>query len=115
MRVFALLIAILFVAACATTEGRKFDVELAKSFKKGESTLTEVIAKMGEPQARTQLPNGGGERIQYLWSETTNNQLGRLPGVASNLEKSKNKTEIFYFTFNSEGVLTDTIYTSSNK
>ncbi|WP_281284202.1 hypothetical protein [Exilibacterium tricleocarpae] len=38
---------------------------------------------MGEPQARTQLPNGGGERIQYLWSEAINNQLGRLPGVAS--------------------------------
>lgn len=107
MKPFALsaaAIAALALAGCAS--GTYVSKESAAQFQKGATTEQQVLAQLGEPDAKAELINGGRRDI-YIYNAGGPNPVDYIPLIALVTESGYEHTITVNFDFNAQGVLID--------
>jgi outer membrane protein assembly factor BamE (lipoprotein component of BamABCDE complex) len=107
MKLFALsvaAIAALALAGCAS--GTFVSKESAAQFQKGTTTEHQVLAQLGEPNAKAELINGGRRDI-YIYNSGGPNPVDYVPLLALATESGYEHTTTVNFDFDAQGVLID--------
>lgn len=101
----ATLAAAVALSACATSGGVPYDPSVAQSLHVG-ATQAEVVAKLGQPQIKTNNEAGdGGSTWTYAYG--TSEQDGRkfIPIIGPSLAKTSSHQQSLTLTFDAKGVL----------
>lgn len=107
MKPFALsaaAIAALALAGCAS--GTYVSKESSAQFQKGTTTEQQVLAQMGEPDAKAELIEGGRRDI-YIYNSGGPNPADYIPLLALATQSGYEHTTTVNFDFNAQGVLVD--------
>ena len=107
MKPFALAaaaVATLALAGCAS--GTFVSKESSAQFQKGTTTEQQVLAQLGEPDAKAELINGG-RRDSYIYNAGGPNPIDYIPLLALVTESGYEHTTTVNFDFNAQGVLID--------
>ena len=107
MKPFALAaaaVATLTLAGCAS--GTFVSKESTTQFQKGTTTEQQVLAQLGEPDAKAELINGG-RRDSYIYNASGPNPIDYIPLLALVAESGYEHTTTVNFDFNAQGVLID--------
>jgi outer membrane protein assembly factor BamE (lipoprotein component of BamABCDE complex) len=107
MKPFALTaaaIAALALAGCAS--GTFVSKQSSAQFQKGTTTEQQVLAQLGEPNAKAELINGGRRDI-YIYNAGGPNPVDHIPFLAMLIESGYEHTTTVNFDFNAQGVLID--------
>ena len=107
MKPFALTaaaIAALALSGCAS--GTFVSKESSAQFQKGTTTEQQVLAQLGEPDAKAELINGGRRDI-YIYNSGGPNPVDSIPFLAMLTESGYEHTTTVNFDFNAQGVLID--------
>mgnify|MGYP001544786662 CR=1 FL=1 len=97
-------IAALALTGCAS--GTYVSKESAAQFQKGTTTEQQVLAQLGEPDAKAELINGGRRDI-YIYNAGGPNPVDYIPLIALVTESGYEHTTTVNFDFNAQGVLID--------
>ena len=92
------------LAGCAT--GTFVSKEDSAQFQKGVTTEQQVLAALGEPDAKAELINGG-RRDSYIHNSGGPNPVDYIPLLALATESGYEHTTTVNFDFNAQGVLVD--------
>lgn len=92
------------LAGCAT--GTFVSKDSAAQFQKGVTTEQQVLAALGEPDAKAELIDGG-RRDSYIYNSGGPNPVDYVPLIALATESGYEHTTTVNFDFNSQGVLVD--------
>ncbi|MBS0273852.1 MAG: outer membrane protein assembly factor BamE [Proteobacteria bacterium] len=106
MKPFALAaaaIAALSLAGCAS--GTFVSRESSAQFQKGATTEQQVLAQLGEPDAKAELIDGGRRDI-YIYNAGGPSPIDHIPFLAMLTESGYEHTVTVNFDFNARGVLT---------
>ncbi len=110
MRRFLPLALATIITACAAT-GVKVDPSQTASFKPGQTTYAEVIAKLGPPTSQTQI--GTGQRfISYTYARSAARPETFIPIVGAFVGGADTQAQSVMFRFDANGVLVDTTSSS---
>lgn len=96
------------LTGCVTASGGKaFDPTVVQSFREGQTTESDVIAKLGQPQIKTDGEDGPGTSTwTYAYGSSTSDPKSYIPLVGGYLgSKANNSQQSLTLTFNSKGVL----------
>ncbi len=97
------------------TSGTQVDQAQIDQFQKGVATVTDVAAKLGQPQQTAQNPNGGLTVI-YTSKSATGNTQSYVPFARwANGSETTITTRTVAFAFDSGGKLADTNSTESSR
>ena len=100
------------LAGCVSA-GTQVTEQQAQQFKKGETTESQVIAKLGRPTSTTVKANG--TRIDtYLFTHATPNAIDYVPFVGLLAGGAHGKSNKVAFTFSKSGILQSYASTTSN-
>lgn len=97
--------AVALLCFCATAQGKKFDDSQLAHFQDGVTTIQQVEASLGPPQASEQQP-GGGTTIEYWQTGFRTSKYSRIPflgGTGHTIGSSERVT----FDFDPHGKLMD--------
>lgn len=92
----------LLITACATTSGTQVSDEDLGQIKKGQTNYSEVVDKLGEPDA--EKTTNEGRVIVYNYSEARPGLLSYVP-YASALSKTDTKYRVIYIFFDSNDIV----------
>ena len=113
MKKILLTIAMAFVlAACnSTSQGRDFDMEVVKGFKKGETTQEQVKEAIGDPMGVNDI--GNDEVVwTYSYSEGQGGGVGFIP-YAGHVGGSQSETKNVTIRFNAKGIVSGLSFNES--
>ena len=103
-RLYMLVLALVLIG-CVSTSGREITAADISGFKKGETTVDEVIAKLGPPRSNT-VTSDGVRTIIYVYLRASK---GRpeiyIPAVGVEVEGVEQKTSSMHFIFGPDGRL----------
>lgn len=92
------------LAGCAS--GTFVSKDDGAQFQKGVTTEQQVLAALGEPNAKAELINGG-RRDSYIYNSGGPNPVDYIPIIALVTESGYEHTTTVNFDFNAQGVLID--------
>ena len=86
------------LADCTSTSGRQIDQATLESFKVGQTTQSDVIAKLGTPTS-TIAESDGTTQVTYSYTHTTTRAETFIPvaGLFVGGADSQNQTVVFVF------------------
>ncbi len=96
--------ALFTLSACATTSGRPIDDSKVASFKKGQTTRTEVIVALGEPNSISR-DLSGNTTLAYGEATAKQDPKAYIPLVGLFFIKPSMDSHACAFTFNSNDLL----------
>ncbi len=102
IRKSALLLTIL-LAACVSV-GTKVETEKLAAFKSGETTYSEVVAKLGAPQSTTKQSDGK-KIIAYAYSKASPDAASFIPFVGAFVGSTDAENTIVSFIFDTNNKL----------
>jgi hypothetical protein len=111
MRRFVNAAALLLLSACATA-GVKVSDEQATSFIIGQSTYSDVTARLGRPTMET-ITSDGTRTVSYSFVSTQARPESFIPYVGLLVGGADSETKLVMFRFNGSGKLIDTTRSSS--
>jgi outer membrane protein assembly factor BamE (lipoprotein component of BamABCDE complex) len=76
-----LLVVLLALVGCATTVGRDYDQSKVSQFVPGQTTMSQVVAVLGEPQEQ-ETESDGGTRLHYQYVSAQSSVGSYIPGVS---------------------------------
>ena len=93
-----------FVLVGCATSGTKVSAADVASFRQGQSTETEVVSRLGEPNGSSSAPDGT-KTDMYIYAQASANAASYIPvvGLLAGGATSKSTTAIFMF--DNQGVL----------
>ena len=74
------LMILLALAGCATTVGRDYDQTKVGQFVPGQTTMSQVVVALGQPQEQ-ETESGGGTRLHYQYISSQSSVGSYIPGV----------------------------------
>ena len=104
MKALAIATAAFVLAGCTT--GTNVGKDSDAQFQKGVTTEQQVLAALGEPDAKAELINGG-RRDSYIYNSGGPNPVDYVPLIALATESGYEHTTTVNFDFNAQGVLVD--------
>lgn len=110
MKTLSALVAALLIAGCVST-GREVSQDQLADFKRGETTIDQVIAKLGQP-TNSNLSMGGARSISYVFTHAQARPASFIPFIGPLVGGSDARSTAVTFFFDEGGRLTD--YRSSN-
>lgn len=95
---WVLLVILLALAGCATTVGRDYDQTKVGQFVPGQTTMSQVVAALGQPQEQ-ETESGGGTRLHYQYISSQSSVGSYIPGVSmfDHGVSTKGKDTFLYF------------------
>ncbi|MFC3651948.1 hypothetical protein ACFONN_10375 [Dyella humi] len=69
------------LAGCATTVGRDYDQTKVGQFVPGQTTMSQVVAALGQPQEQ-ETESDGGTRLHYQYISSQSSVGSYIPGVS---------------------------------
>lgn len=92
------LVILLALAGCATTVGRDYDQSKVSGFVPGQTTMSQVVAVLGQPQEE-ETESGGATRLHYQYISSQSSVGSYIPGVSmfDHGVSTKGKDTFFYF------------------
>lgn len=92
------LVILLALAGCATTVGRDYDQAKVGQFVPGQTTMSQVVAALGQPQEQ-ETESGGGTRLHYQYISSQSSVGSYIPGVSmfDHGVSTKGKDTFLYF------------------
>lgn len=109
MKKLLLIVAAIYLVGCAAT-GVEVKEESLADLKKGETTIQEVVAKIGNPTTST-LNMDGSRTIMYVYASSTTRPETFIPYVGAFVGGADTKSNVVSLMFDKDGVLQN--YTSS--
>jgi outer membrane protein assembly factor BamE (lipoprotein component of BamABCDE complex) len=106
MKTLAAAAALSAFALAGCTSGTFVSKDSAAQFQKGVTTEQQVLAALGEPDAKAELIDGG-RRDSYIYNSGGPNPVDYVPLIALATESGYEHTTTVNFDFNSQGVLVD--------
>jgi len=106
MKTFAIAAAAITLALAGCTSGTYVSKEDGAQFQKGTTTEQQVLAQLGEPDAKAELINGG-RRDSYIYVAGGANPIDAFPLVALVANSGFEHTTTVNFDFDAQGVLRD--------
>lgn len=102
---FGFAVAVALLSSCATSFGKKIDDSQLAHFRNGVTTLQDVEASLGPPQASERQP-GGGMTLEYWQTSIQSSKYSRLPflGRTGHVVTSSDRVT---FDFDLQGKLMD--------
>jgi hypothetical protein len=98
------LTAALTLSACTYTSGKNVSADQARQFVVGQSTLTDVESKLGQP-TNSRTNSDGTETLQYQYDYTHQDATNYIPIyglLQAHVEQASNRTS---FVFTPAGIL----------
>lgn len=98
LKLITALVAVLLIAGCATTIGRDYDQTKVTQFVPGKTTMSQVVAALGQPQEQ-ETESDGGTRLHYQYVSSQSSVGSYLPGVSliDHGVSTKGKDTFLYF------------------
>lgn len=92
------LVILLALGGCATTVGRDYDQTKVGQFVPGQTTMSQVVAALGQPQEQ-ETESGGGTRLHYQYISSQSSVGSYIPGVSmfDHGVSTKGKDTFLYF------------------
>ncbi|MFC3033505.1 outer membrane protein assembly factor BamE [Pseudoalteromonas fenneropenaei] len=95
----------LVLAACSSTQsGKDFDMEVVKSFKKGQTTQEDVRTAIGDPTGMDDMANGDVVWT-YEYYENKSSGLSYVPVAGVYAGGSKGEQKFVTIKFDAKGVM----------
>lgn len=113
MKSLAFILIALALSACAST-GRQVSQAQLSDFKKGETTIDEVVAKLGTPTTTT-LSSDGTRSLSYVFSQTQVHAATFIPIVGAFAGGADSQVNVTTLVFNSDGKLKEFSATESQQ
>ena len=104
MRTLGLSISLLLAAGCTVSSGVKVDQSQLSDFKKGTTTESEVLARLGQPSTTTHAT--GGDLLTYVFTTSTASGANFVPVLNWFKGHTESKTSMCQFMFDARQVLT---------
>lgn len=111
MRVVAIFCLASLLAACAAA-GVKVSEQQAQAFRVGSSTYSDVVAGLGPPTS-TSLSSNGTRTAIYSYASVRSQPQNFIPYVGGLVAGYDRQTSAVVFTFDQNGVLTNTTSTQT--
>ncbi|KZN63797.1 hypothetical protein N473_15885 [Pseudoalteromonas luteoviolacea CPMOR-1] len=93
------------LAACSSTQsGKDFDMDVVKSFKKGETTQADVREAIGDPSGMDDLVDGE-TAWQYYFHENKSSGLNYVPIAGAYAGGSKGTSKHVTIRFGKDGIM----------
>ena len=89
---------------CASTVGKQITAADVSTFKNGETTMDEVVAKLGPPRTTT-INSDGGKTIIYVYVRTEQQPQNFIPFVGLVAGGVNQTSSSMYFVFGPNGKL----------
>ena len=106
MRYLIMVLAALFLSACASGAGKKIDQDKFSHFVKGKTTYAEVVRELGEPSTVTRNADGS-KMAMYSYGQTRVKPQTYIPIVGSFIGGTEMDTQTSLVYFDKKGVLTN--------
>jgi outer membrane protein assembly factor BamE (lipoprotein component of BamABCDE complex) len=106
MKTFALAAAIAALALAGCASGTYVSKEQSAQFQVGTTTEQQVLAALGEPDAKAELINGG-RRDSYIREADGETPIDYVPLIALVVAPNYGHTTTVNFDFDANGVLKD--------
>ena len=92
------LVIVLALSGCATTVGRDYDQTKVGQFVPGQTTMSQVVAALGQPQEE-ETESDGGTRLHYQYISSQSSVGSYIPGVSmfDHGVSTKDKDTFLYF------------------
>jgi outer membrane protein assembly factor BamE (lipoprotein component of BamABCDE complex) len=101
-----LLVVAVALSACATSGGTPYDPAVVQSLHVGTTTQADVVAKMGQPQIKTNNEDGtGGSTWTYAYGTSDQDNRKFIPIVGPSLAKTSTHEQSINLEFDAKGVL----------
>ncbi|MBF0583080.1 MAG: hypothetical protein HQL80_02455 [Magnetococcales bacterium] len=97
-------IMMLLLGGCATS-GKEIKPEQLSDFKKGKTTVEEVVSKLGEPTTAS-LSDGGGRTLVYIFSHYQMRASSFIPYIGLLAGGADVRANSVVFTFGADGKMT---------
>lgn len=110
-RPFIATVAALVMAGCAAT-GVKVSEDQLAALKAGETTEAQIVAKLGQPTARTRLGDGT-VMLQYVYAESKVRASTYIPIVGAFTGGADTRSNVVMLRFGIDGKLIDTTSSAS--
>jgi len=105
MRYMLTIVMVGSLMSCVSS-GKKVNQEEVTQFKKGETTYTEVVSKLGEPTQST-VNSDGSRRIMYTYYQMQQSALNFVPLVGGLFGGGESESSNVIMTFNEDSILTN--------
>lgn len=96
-------VAVAALAACATTSGRRVSSDDLQKIEKGQSTYSQVVDLLGEPE--TTKTTGEGQVLVYGYSKAKADATSYIPYVGSLFGKTKTENQVVYIFLDNDQVV----------
>lgn len=106
MKTLAIAAALSAFALTGCASGTYVSKDSSAQFQKGVTTEQQVLAALGEPDAKAELIDGG-RRDSYIYNSGGPNPIDTIPLIALVTESGYEHTTTVNFDFNAQGVLVD--------
>lgn len=104
MRNIGLLLFLVLAAGCTVSSGVKVDQSQLSDFKKGTTTESEVLARLGQPSTTTHAT--GGDSLSYVFTTSTASGANFVPVLNWFKGHTDSTTTMCEFAFDAKQVLT---------
>jgi outer membrane protein assembly factor BamE (lipoprotein component of BamABCDE complex) len=104
MKTLAIAAALCAFGLTGCASGTYVSKDDSAQFQKGVTTEQQVLAQLGEPDAKAELINGG-RRDSYIYNSGGPNPVDYIPLIALATESGYEHTTTVNFDFNAQGVL----------
>ncbi|MCE7949946.1 MAG: hypothetical protein DYH18_02445 [Xanthomonadales bacterium PRO7] len=104
MRIIGLLLLLVLAAGCTVSSGVKVDPSKMSDFKKGTTTESEVIGRLGQPSTTTHAT--GGDLLNYVFTTSTASGANFVPVLNWFKGHTDSTTTMCQFMFDARQVLT---------
>jgi outer membrane protein assembly factor BamE (lipoprotein component of BamABCDE complex) len=96
------LVILLALGGCATTVGRDYDQSKVSGFVPGQTTMSQVVSVLGQPQEK-ETESDGGTRLHYQYISSQSSVGSYLPGVSMFDHGVSTKGKDTFLYFNAQG------------
>ena len=100
-----LIAALVFLSACATV-GREIKTEQLAELKKGETTVEQVVAKLGPPTS-TSMNASGQRTLSYFFAHAQARPASFIPIVGAFAGGADSRSAVVVFIFGPDGKMMD--------
>jgi outer membrane protein assembly factor BamE (lipoprotein component of BamABCDE complex) len=112
MRNIGLSLFLVLVTGCTVSSGVKVDQSQLSDFKKGATTESQVLARLGQPSTNTH--GTGGDLLNYVFTTSTASGANFVPVLNWFKGHTDSTTTMCQFAFDAHQVLTNYSCTDAN-